>query len=84
MSTIKKKTVKPFTGIARSVVCYDHNSQFRNFKIITLHIENDVVVKKTFSDPYVNFEAISRLEIENELGILNLNNSWEDGKAMQK
>jgi hypothetical protein len=73
-----------FTGIARSVECYNTNGQFRNFRIVTLHLEEGVVKKATRSDPYASFEAISRLELWNELAVINLNNNWSDGKALSR
>lgn len=89
---IKKVEVKPvlrtsdpelFTGLARSVEAFD-NQGFRNFRIITLNIEHGKVTKVEYSDPYANFEAISRMELWNEMGILNLNNNWQPGKTMCK
>lgn len=73
-----------FSGIARSVVCYNTNGQFRNFKIVTLTIEDGIVVKEERSDPYANWETISRLELVNGNSVLNLNNAWEDGKTLSK
>lgn len=73
---------KPFTGLARSVICYNTHKRFRNFKIVTLHIEKDRVVKCEYSDPYASFEAISLLELWNERSILHLNNTWRDEVAL--
>lgn len=72
-----------FSGIARSVEAFD-NQGFRNFRILTLHIEEGRVVKIDHSDPYANFEAISRLELANELAILHLNDRWENGRTLSK
>jgi F420-dependent methylenetetrahydromethanopterin dehydrogenase len=72
-----------FTGVARSVECFN-NQGFSNFRIITLHIKNGKVERKEFSDPYASFEAISRLELVNELAMLNLNNNWASGKTLSK
>ena len=73
----------PFSGIARSVIAFD-NQWFRNFKIVTLKIEDNQVMEIQYSDPYANFECISRVELANELGIIHLNNHWAPGKTMQK
>jgi inactivated superfamily I helicase len=73
-----------FTGVARSMVCYNNNNTFRNFKIATLTIEKGKVTEVDYSDPYANFEAIAILEIQNERAIDNLNNRWEHGTAMRK
>jgi hypothetical protein len=72
-----------FTGLARSVQAYD-NQGFRNFRIVTLHIQNGKVIKQEYSDPYASFEAISRMEIQNEMSIHHLNNTWADGKSLTK
>lgn len=77
------KEANNFSGIARSVEAYD-NQGFRNFRILTLHIEKGQVVKVEHSDPYANFEAISRLELANELAILHLNDRWENGRTLSK
>lgn len=76
----EKETVVPFTGIARSVVCVN-NQGFKNLKIVTLYIEDGKVVSKELSDPYVNFEAIARMDIMNTHQTMSLNQAWEDGKA---
>ncbi len=73
-----------FTGIARTVVCSDTNKTFRNFRIHTLHLENGKVIKVDKSDAYVNFETISKLELANEISIMNLDMNWKDGKGLQK
>src|SRR4051812_41159189 len=72
-----------FTGLARSVEAFD-NQGFRNFRIVTLHLEEGVVRKVEYSDPYASFETISRMELWNELSILNLNNNWKAGKTLVK
>ena|SRR6478735_9136596 len=74
---------KGFTGIARSVECFD-NQGFRNFRIVTLHLLNGKVVKADYSDPYASFEAISRMEMANEVSVHHLNNTWKDGEALSK
>lgn len=73
----------PFTGIARTVEAYN-NQGFRNFRIMTLHIEKGAVVRIDYSDPYASFEAISRMELKTEMSILHLNNTWENGKTLSK
>jgi hypothetical protein len=73
-----------FTGIARSVVCYSNNGVFRNFKIVTLTLEDGMVVDVKHSDPYATFEVISRMEIANEIAIHHLNNNWKDGRTLSK
>lgn len=80
-----KKTheLQPFNGIARSVEAFD-NQGFRNFRIITLHIVDGVVIKIDYSDAYASFETISRLELWNEISILQLNNTWQPGKTLSK
>lgn len=77
------KALPPFTGIARSVQCFENNGN-RNFRILTLHIEDDIVVKTAYSDPYAQWEAISRMDLWNANSLLSLNDSWQDKKALQK
>jgi hypothetical protein len=72
-----------FNGLARSVECFD-NQGFRNFRILTLHLVNGKVVKTEYSDPYASFEAISRMEMANELAIHHLNNNWKAGLALSR
>lgn len=76
-------SVLPFTGVARSVEAFD-NQGFRNFRILTLHLENGMVMKIHYSDPYASFEAIARMELWNEMSILNLNNNWKNGATLVK
>lgn len=72
--------ISPFNGVARSVVCYE-NHGFKNFRIVTLTIQKDVIVKRHVSDCYASFEAIQKLELANDYAQLRLNDKWEDGKA---
>lgn len=72
-----------FTGIARSVICFENQGN-RNFKILSLYIKDGVVTDIEQSDPYANFELIAKLEIQNHVSVLNLNDRWEDGKALLK
>lgn len=71
-----------FTGVARSYVCCITNDRFRCFKILTLHIENGVVVKAEKSIPYATFEAMSQAELLMDKSAIKLNNEWTHGKAM--
>lgn len=77
------ETNPDFTGIARSVKCYLNNGH-NNFQILTLHVEKGKVVKCDYSDPYANFEAIARLELWNELAMINLNLNWKEGETFKK
>lgn len=72
-----------FTGLARSVQCY-FNQGHNNFRILTLHVVKGKVTRMDLSDPYANFEAITRLEHWNEISVINLNNNWEHGKTLSK
>lgn len=72
-----------FTGVARSMVCF-HNQGHNNFKVVTLTIENGIVVKQELSDPYCQVEALHKFEYANEMSVYSLNNKWEDGKALFK
>lgn len=87
MKQAKKEEVKEvalgFTGIARSVQCFD-NQGFKNFRIVTLTIIHGRVEKEEFSDAYASFETISRMEMANEIAIHNLNNTWTQGKTLSK
>lgn len=73
-----------FTGIARSVECYNTHGKYKNFKILTMEIKDGVVVSIKRSDPYANWEAISRLELLNLDSVLHLNSNWKSGKALSK
>ncbi len=72
-----------FSGVARSVQCYSHQG-FRDFRIVTLHLKNGTVDKIEYSDPYANFETISRMELQNEIAIHHLNNHWKNGRTLSK
>ncbi len=74
---------KGFSGVARSLQCFNNNG-FRNFKIAKLTIKDGVVVALEMSDAYASFEAITRMELQNEMAILNLNNNWKDGETLSK
>lgn len=73
-----------FTGIARTVQCFSNNNMFRNFKILTLNIVDGKVIDIKYSDPYASFEAISRMELSNDMAVQHLNNNWADGKTLSK
>lgn len=77
------KSLPPFTGVARSIQCYENNG-FRNFRILTLTIEEGRVTHTAYSDPHMQVEALERLDIMNDLGMLNLNMTWQDKKALSK
>ncbi len=79
----KPKSEPQFTGVARSVEAFD-NQGFRNFRILTLHIKDGKVIKTDRSDAYANFECIARMEIWNEMSIIHLNNTWQNGKTLSK
>ena len=83
IDTEETQAVEPITCIARSVECYK-NQGHNNFRIVTLHIVDGVVTKIERSDPYANFEAEAKLEIANSYAIMNLNNTWQEGKCFQK
>ncbi len=72
-----------FTGIARSIECFD-NQGFNNFRILTLYVTKGSVTKIDVSDPYANFEAVSRLELWNDIAMINLNMHWKHGKTLMK
>lgn len=72
-----------FTGIARSVECFN-NQGFRNFRIVTLTVVRGKVERQEYSDPYASFETISQMELANELSIIRLNSAWEAGKTLGK
>jgi len=72
-----------FTGLARSVECYD-NQGFKNFRILTLHLEQGKVVKMERSDAWANFECGAILEHVNHVSLIHLNNEWTEGEAFKK
>lgn len=80
---VKKPTVEPITCVARSFECFD-NQGFRNFRVVTLYIEDGVIVKVEKSDPWAQFEAIAKQEVMIEMAMLNLNNNWAPGKCLSK
>lgn len=73
----------PFTGVARSMVCVNHQNKYRDMKIVTLHIKDGIVEKIDYSDHYAAFEAGQWFNHAADLSILHLNNKWEDGKTME-
>ncbi len=83
----KKQTeaneVIAFSGVARSVQAYD-NQGFRNFRIVTLTIEDGEVKEIEYSDPYASFEAMAKMELWNMDSIIKLNNKWVDGATLKK
>lgn len=76
------KNLPPFTGVARSIQCFE-NSGYRNFRILTLHLVEDTIVKTIYSDPYAIWEAISRLELLTYESALRLNGNWNDKEVFQ-
>jgi hypothetical protein len=73
-----------FSGVARSIQCFLNNGQFRNYRILTLHVQKGKVTKVEYSDPYANFEAMVKMELANELGLIHLNNNWLDGRILER
>lgn len=81
-----KEDPKPkegFSGIARSVECF-YNQGHCNFRVVTLTIENSLVVNIEYSDPYAHFEVITKMQSKMNDAILNLNNHWDNGKTISK
>lgn len=76
-------SLPPFTGVTRTVQCYENNGH-RNFRILTLHIDKDMVIKTEYSDPYAQWEAISRMDLWNANSLMALNDSWFDKKTIWK
>lgn len=72
-----------FSGVARSAVCFDNQGN-RNFKILTLYIEQGKVVRMDLSDAYAQFEAIFKLDLWSDRALTHLNNNWFDGKTLSK
>jgi hypothetical protein len=81
--TEKKSTPVKFSGVARSVQCYDHEG-YRNFRICRMTIKDGIVTRIEYSDPFASFELIAKLELEQELAIHNLNSNWLDGKTLER
>lgn len=79
----KKQDKVAFTGTARSVECY-FNQGHNNFKIVTLQIEDGIVISMTKSDPYASFEAIAKMTEWNENAVIHLNSHWQNGKTLSK
>lgn len=77
----KPETVQ-FTGVARSVECVKQQG-FNNFRLVTLKIEDGLVVDKKTSYPYCQVEAIAFMEKETAGATWNLNCNYEDGKAWE-
>jgi hypothetical protein len=74
----------PFTGVAKSLECYWHPAGHNNFKIVTLTIQDGIVMKKQYSDPYQLFEANAFLEVEVVRSGDNLRANFKDGLAWLK
>lgn len=81
---VDHKPASRFSGVARSIICYNHMNMFRNFKIVTLTIENGVIVKEELSDPYNSAEVAAQLDLLNDKACINLNNEWQEGLAFRK
>lgn len=79
----KTHSVPDITCLARTIECFD-NQGFREFRIVTLHIEHGMVVKVERTDSWANFETISRMELFTEVGMMNLNNHWKPGVFLSK
>ena len=71
---------KPFSGLSLSLECFD-NQGHRNFRIITLLIENGEVIDTHYSDAFANFESDLKLaSLASDL-TLRLNNAWNEGRT---
>jgi hypothetical protein len=73
-----------FTGIARSIQAYLTNGEFKNYKILTLHIQKGKVIKCEYSDPFASFEAKARLEMATDISLMHLADNWVEGKTLEK
>lgn len=69
-----------FTGVVRTMLCVTNNG-WPNFRILTLTLENGVVVKEARSDPYASFEAMQKLEFANDICQIRLNSNWREGRG---
>lgn len=76
--------LRGFNGVARSIECIKHNSMFNGFKIVTIHIQDNLVCKIDYSDTYNSFEALDQLEVLNIRAFDNLNMNYKNGKSFQK
>jgi len=75
---------KTFSGIARSMECVKVNGVFNNYYVITLHIENDRVTRKVYSEPRASFDARDLLDDMNGKSVMSRMLHWEHGKAWDK
>jgi hypothetical protein len=73
-----------FTGIARSVQCFMNNGKFRDFRIVTLTIQDGMVIDVKYSDPYASWETIAKLEVISLNSVNHLNTVWKDGRTLSK
>lgn len=81
-----KESVPPaekITCMARTVECFE-NQGFRNMRVVTLFIEDGVVVRVKRSDAWQAFELIAKLDVANHMDVLYLNGQWVDKKTMSE
>ena len=69
--------------MARTVECYENNG-FRNMRVVTLFIEDGVIVRTKRSDPWQAFELIAKLDVANHMDVLYLNGQWVDKKTISE
>lgn len=76
----KPAPASDFTGMTRSIRCFDHNG-WKNYRIVTLILEKGIVVREHLSDPYMNIEAVQKLDLFNDYAQIRLMMGWEHNKA---
>ena len=81
-AVVAKAQATHFTGVARTLVC-ENNNGFRNFRILTFHILDGVVINEEKTDCFAGFEAITKMEKSNLDSYFKLNNRWAQGLGMR-
>jgi hypothetical protein len=77
----------PFTGLARTLECYQQvvsGMTFNNYVIVDLAIVDGVVKTVTKSEPYASFEAIAKKEVLDTYSQQSLEKNFEHGKSWEK
>jgi hypothetical protein len=74
---------KKFTGLARTMECVKVNGVFNNYYVLTLHIVDDIIMRKVYSEPRASFDARDLLDDMNGKSVMSRMLKWEHGKAWE-
>lgn len=79
MSKPKKASEFGMTGVAYTIDCFKEHNQFNNFRFWLLFIVNGQIVHAEPSQPFVQAEAVSKMDYRISAATTSLNARYKPG-----